>query len=93
MTCPYCGLDATIRDLHAHLADVHAAEISTEDIGDRKAYTVTCPYCSQRYRQPIKKSAGNPEFLAQFERQIHLVAFDMLINHVLAEHGMERVEP
>jgi hypothetical protein len=91
--CPYCDTEGSIRDLHAHLAAEHSGEISTEHIGDRKAYTVTCPYCSERYRQPIKKSAGDPEFLAQFEHQIHLVAFDMLINHVLAEHGMERVEP
>ncbi|RDH79946.1 hypothetical protein DVS77_02735 [Mycolicibacterium moriokaense] len=93
MTCPYCDFGGSIRDLHAHLAERHGGEISTEDIGDRKAYIVTCPYCSQSYRQPIKKSAGDPEFLAEFERQIRLVAFDMLINHVLAEHGMERVEP
>ncbi len=93
MICPYCGDHRGIRDLHAHLATDHGAEVTTEDIGDRTAYTVTCPYCSERYRQPMKKTAGDPEFLARFERQIRLVAFDMLINHVLAEHAPESVEP
>lgn len=93
MNCPYCGDERGIRDLHAHLADDHAGEITTEEVGERTAYTVTCPYCSERYRQPMKKSGKDPDFLAQFERQIRLVAFDMLINHVLAEHGLERVQP
>ena len=93
MKCPFCVLDEPVRDVHAHLAAEHGGEIRTEDIGERIAYTVTCPYCSQRYRQPIRKSAGDPQFVEEFERQIHLVAFDMLINHVLAEHGLECAEP
>jgi uncharacterized Zn-finger protein len=91
--CPFCGVDKPIRDLHAHLANDHAGEITTEEVGERTAYTVTCPYCSERYRQPMKKSAKDPDFLAEYQRQIHLVAFDMLINHVLAEHGIEHAEP
>jgi sarcosine oxidase delta subunit len=91
--CPFCGVDRPIRDLHAHLAADHASEIRTEELGERVAYTVTCPYCSESYRQPIRKGAGDPQFLAEYERQIQLVAFDMLINHVLAEHGLESVEP
>ena len=59
MKCPFCILDKPVRDVHAHLVADHAGEIRTEDIGERMAYTVTCPYCSERYRQPIRKSAGD----------------------------------
>jgi hypothetical protein len=93
MKCPFCGDDRTIRALHAHLADDHPGEIGTEPHGDRTVYVVTCPYCSAQHRQPIKKSAGNAEFLVEFEQQIRLVAFDMLINHVLAEHEPETALP
>ncbi len=91
--CPFCGVDLPIGDLHLHLADSHADEIGTEDVGERTVYTVTCPYCSERYRHPIRKSVGDPEFLAEYRRQIQLVAFDMLIHHLRAEHDPERVEP
>lgn len=92
MTCPFCEVEAPVRELHAHLGTDHATEIRTEELGERTVYVVTCPYCSDQYRQPIRKGAADPGFLVEFERQIRLVAFDMLINHVLAEHGAERVE-
>jgi hypothetical protein len=91
--CPFCDDDRTIRALHAHLAADHPDEIGTDEHGDRTVYVVTCPYCSAQHRQPIKKSAGNAEFLVEFEQQIRLVAFDMLINHVLAEHEPEAALP
>lgn len=81
------------RELHEHLAADHAGEIRTEDVGDRVVYTVSCPYCSDVYRKPIKKGAGDPEFLAEYRRQIELVAFDMLIHHLRAEHDAEPVQP
>ena len=93
MKCPYCDADRTVRALHAHLAADHPEEIGTDEHGDRIVYVVNCPYCSAQHRQPIKKSAGNAEFLVEFEQQIRLVAFDMLINHVLAEHEPEPTAP
>lgn len=93
MKCPFCDVDLPVRDLHVHLADNHAGEVGTEDLGERTVYSVICPYCSQQYRRPIRKSVGDPQFLAEYQRQIQLVAFDMLIHHLRAEHGAERVEP
>lgn len=93
MKCPFCDDDRTIRALHAHLAADHPGEIGTEAAGERTVYVVTCPQCSAQHRQPIKKSAGNAEFLVEFEQQIRLVAFDMLINHVLAEHEPDAALP
>jgi hypothetical protein len=89
VNCPYCGAERSIRALHAHLAADHPAEVHTDEQGDRAVYVVTCPYCAEQYRHPIRKSAGSAEFLVEFDRQIRLVAFDMLINHVLAEHDLE----
>ena len=93
MTCPFCGVEQPVSELHRHLVANHADAVQTEEVAGRMAYAVTCPHCAQRYRQPIRKSAGDPEFVAEFDRQIRLVALDMLVHHLLAEHGPERVEP
>lgn len=89
MTCPYCadGPEFDLRELHAHLAAAHAAEIATEEAGDRLVYVVTCPQCGSQYRKPIKKGVADPGFADEFAAQIRLVAFDMLLNHLLAEHS------
>lgn len=94
MRCPFCAEtgpdeDRSIRRLHAHLADQHADRVRFDDLGERSAYAVVCPYCEEQYRQPMRKSAGDAEFLREHGRQIRLVAFDMLINHLLAEHEPE----
>jgi hypothetical protein len=88
MNCPYCalGTDLDLRELHAHLASGHADEIATEEAGDRLVYVVTCPQCGSQYRKPIKKGVADPGFAEEFAGQIRLVAFDMLLNHLLAEH-------
>lgn len=86
MTCPFCGADMPAAELHLHLVDDHAGEIGTEDVGERTVYSVTCPQCAETYRKPIKKAAGDPDFLREYHRQIELVAFDMLIHHLRAEH-------
>ena len=89
MSCPYCatGAELGLRELHAHLAADHADEISTEEAGDRLVYVITCPRCGSQYRKPIKKGVADPGFADEFAGQIRLVAFDMLLNHLLAEHA------
>jgi hypothetical protein len=86
MSCPYCGIELGIRALHAHLADEHGDRIESEPFFDSVAYVVTCPECGERYRRQMRKSAKDSEFVNEFDRDIRLVAFDMLINHLLAEH-------
>jgi hypothetical protein len=99
MTCPFCVRDGrpervmSIRELHAHLAGDHPGEIVTEPLGERIVYVVTCPHCGERYRQQMRKTAGDAGFVDEFEHQIRLVAFDMLINHLLAEHDPELFAP
>jgi hypothetical protein len=34
----------------------------------------------------VRKGRRDPAFLTEFEREIQLVALDMLVNHLLAEH-------
>ena len=89
MRCPYCDAELSIRALHAHLADEHADQITSDPFLDSVAYVVTCPTCGESYRREMRKSAKDSEFVTEFERDITLVAFDMLINHLLAEHSSQ----
>lgn len=86
MKCPWCEQDHPPRTLHAHLTDAHADAVRTYGREERQFYQVRCPYCGAEYTQRIKKASGDEGFVVEFERQIRMVAFDMLINHVLAEH-------
>jgi hypothetical protein len=89
MNCPYCEFAGGWNALHLHLFEQHSDRVHTEEAGDRLVYVVTCPICSLAYRKPIKKSAADPDFVVEFERQIRLVALDMLMTHLLAEHDGE----
>jgi hypothetical protein len=37
----------------------------------------------------VRKGARDPEFVAEFEPQIRMVAFDMLVHHLVAEHEQQ----
>jgi len=87
MRCPWCDEDQPTRALHAHLAEAHPDAVRTYGREERQFYQVGCPYCGAEYTQRIKKASRDEGFVAEFDRQIRLVAFDMLINHVLAEHA------
>ncbi len=87
MICPYCDHEATPRAVHAHLADQHAEEVHVVTTSTRRSYDIVCPVCGDGYSQPIKPRLLDPTFLEEFDREIRLVAFDMLVNHLLAEHG------
>ncbi len=87
MNCPWCDFAGTLRPLHAHLCDAHPDEVSFETQGSRHAYAVTCPVCGAGYEQTIKPRMDDPSFVEEYRREIRLVAFDMLLNHLLGEHG------
>lgn len=84
--CPICAFDGEPRSLHAHLADAHAEQVTFEARAGRTFYQVVCPVCSADYSHEIKPRGRDPDFVAEFQAQIRLVAFDMLLNHLLAEH-------
>ena len=49
-------------------------------------YEITCPACGARYERTVRKAARDREFTGEFGREIAMVALDMLIHHLIAEH-------
>jgi len=84
--CPWCDFTGGPRALHTHLGDQHGDAVSTLERYGKVFYEVTCPRCGARYEHVVRKGAGDPEFVAEFGRQIQLVALDMLVHHLMAEH-------
>lgn len=87
MRCPWCDCEASApRALHAHLGEQHGDRVvaTADERGAR--YEITCPQCGDRYSHLVRKGRRDPAFLTEFEREIRLVALDMLVNHLLAEH-------
>jgi hypothetical protein len=75
--------------LHAHLAETHPEVVVFEERIGRTFYGITCPLCGDGYRHEIKPRGRDPGFVEEFNAQIRLVAFDMLVNHLLVEHDPE----
>jgi hypothetical protein len=90
MHCPFCAFEGSPRLLHAHLGEQHPEAIRFEDKGGRSFYALTCPVCGDGYEREIKPRGRDPGFVDEYSAQIRLVAFDMLVNHLLGEH--EEVE-
>jgi hypothetical protein len=86
MDCPWCDLTAGPRALHAHLGEQHGDAVRTVERNGRVLYEITCPLCGAKYERPVRKGARDPDFVAGFEREIRMVALDMLVHHLLAEH-------
>ncbi|MHB8657615.1 MAG: hypothetical protein ACYC91_06625 [Solirubrobacteraceae bacterium] len=87
--CPLCrGEQASRQALHAHLVEAHPSgvEMWNEPATGKMRYRVSCPHCEQAHEARVKPRSLDPEFLEQFAREIRLVAFDMLLNHLEAEH-------
>lgn len=89
MTCPYCDFEGSRRGLHGHLAETHGVEVRTradEDLG-QMFYEIECPYCGGKIAKQVKPGGRDPAFLRAFEREIRLVAFDLLLYHLEADHS------
>jgi hypothetical protein len=86
MQCPFCSFDGPPRSLHAHLGEQHADAVRFEERGERSFYALTCPLCGDGYEREIKPRGRDPGFVDEFSAQIRLVAFDMLVNHLMGEH-------
>lgn len=87
MTCPWCDFEGEPRQLHAHLAGAHPEEVRFEERASSRWYQITCPVCGDGYEHVVKPRGRDERFMEQFQAEIRLVAFDMLVNHLLAEHG------
>ena len=88
MRCPYCELAGPRRQVHRHLVDSHGETVKTEaDEGQgAMAYVIVCPRCRGEIRQPVKPRWRDPGFLREFEEEIRLVAFDLLLYHLEDAH-------
>ena len=86
MNCPFCAFEGSPRILHAHLGEQHPEAIRFEEKGGRSFYALDCPICGDGYEREIKPRGRDPGFVDEFSAQIRLVAFDMLVNHLLGEH-------
>jgi hypothetical protein len=72
--------------LHAHLGEQHPDAVRFEDRGEQWYYALDCPICGDGYERQIKPRGRDPGFVEEFSAQIRLVAFDMLVNHLMGEH-------
>jgi hypothetical protein len=86
LNCPFCSFEGSPRGLHAHLGTQHPDAIRFEEKGERSFYALTCPICGDGYEREIKPRGRDPGFVDEFSAQIRLVAFDMLVNHLMGEH-------
>jgi hypothetical protein len=95
LRCPWCPVEGSLRALHAHLGADHPDQVRFETRGRLSVYAITCPVCGEGYDQAIKPRLDDPEFLEEYQREIRLVAFDMLLNHLVGEHltGPEAEQP
>ncbi len=91
MPCPFCDFADSPRRLHAHMAESHTDQVTVEERETSRIYGISCPTCGATHEQPIKPRLRDSGFLEEFAHEIRLVAFDMLINHMIAEHGETEV--
>jgi hypothetical protein len=89
MICPWCEFAAGPRALHAHLGDRHGDAVVTTERYGKVFYEITCPRCGARYEHLVRKGARDPQFLAEFDREIKIVALDMLVHHLMGEHEQQ----
>lgn len=88
MRCPLCEFEGPRGEVHSHLVETHADAVETWTVGNgRMRYRVVCPQCGAEHEARVKPRGRDPEFLETFSREIRMVAFDMLINHIEAEHA------
>lgn len=88
MRCPYCETEGIRQVIHAHLADIHGKKVvgRSDETTGRLFYRLDCPLCEEYTEREVNPRGRDPTFLQAFEREIRLVAFDLLLYHVEAAH-------
>jgi hypothetical protein len=87
--CPFCNHEGRRGEVHAHLVAEHPEQVQTwaQAASGRMRYRVACPLCGAEHEARVKPRSLDPNFLEGFAREIRLVAFDMLLCHLEAEHA------
>jgi hypothetical protein len=74
-------------ETHAHLGADHPDKVETKQDGETSfVFVLKCPECDSEAERRINPRGRDPEFLEEFDREIRLVAFDMLLYHMQADH-------
>ena len=86
--CPFCPEQGARMEVHRHMVDAHPEQIETwtEAATGRMRYRVVCPTCGADYEHRVKPRSTDPTFLTTFATEVRMVGFDMLLNHMTAEH-------
>lgn len=86
--CPFCAESGDRMHVHRHLVDAHPERIETWTDANtgRMRYRVECPRCGADYEHRVKPRSKDPTFLETFATEVRMVGFDMLLNHMTAEH-------
>ena len=86
MQCPYCDFNGHRMDLHAHLMTEHAEQVKVfvHRVTGKMMYEFECPLCREQWLKPLKK---RPSDLKGYVREIRMVAFDLLLYHLMLDHG------
>ena len=87
--CPFCDVDAPRGEVHAHMLAAHAdrAEAWQDPRTGRMRHRIECPLCGEAYERTVKPRVRDARFLEEFAREIRLVGFDQLLNHIAVEHA------
>ena len=86
--CPYCEFSGKRSEVHNHLAESHGDTLGSrvDEFTGHTFYIVTCPVCGDSYEQVTKKARRDPSFVQEYEHEIRLVVFDLLLYHLQGEH-------
>jgi hypothetical protein len=81
-------MDGPRRQVHRHLVDEHGSVVGTEADAEqgKMSYVVACPQCGGQIQHHVKPRWKDPGFLKEFEQEIRLVAFDLLLHHLEDAH-------
>jgi len=72
------------------LAETHGDTLGVrmDEFTKHTFYVITCPVCGASYEQVTKKARRDPNFVSEYEYEIRLVVFDLLLYHLQGEHGL-----
>ena len=89
MNCPYCPLEGSRMEVHAHLWDGHPDRVRTfrDEARGTLKFALDCPFCDEGLERAANPRGREPGFLEEFRREITLVAFDLLLYHLQASHA------
>jgi hypothetical protein len=88
MQCPFCEYQDSRGAVHQHLLAAHGDQVKlrVDEERGKRFYSITCPICAAPYEHQVKPRNLDQNFLQAFDREIRLVAFDMLLYHLQGEH-------